>query len=328
MPSETNNIDNNALAMDEAFEWLMRIQAAPADVALRADLEIWLAADEAHRDAYRSVERMWSLSAGLPREDAGHSGVALFPTTRAARRSGVRRAATVIAGALAACLILTAAPTLRLHMQADYMTGTGEIRQVALKDGSVVHLDTGSAIAVRYGPAIREVVLLSGQAFFTVEKARDRPFLVVAGDVRTTVTGTAFAVRSTAGLVTVSLQSGSVDVVLGNEEKRIGRLTPGDRLIVDRANGRFAKTRIATEDIAAWRDRRLVVHGATLADVVAELDRYHKGLFVLRDLTLAGRRVTGTFDLGRPVEALQAAVGTQKAKVTELTPYLAFVTGP
>jgi transmembrane sensor len=78
-------------------------------------------------------------------------------------------------------------------------------------------------------------------------------------------------------------------------------LTRGERLSVNRGSRQVVKSEIAPQDIASWRERRLVVDGATLADVVEELGRHHAGVIVLRDRRLAERRVTGVFDLRRPV---------------------------
>ena len=48
----------------------------------------------------------------------------------------------------------------------------------------------------------------------------------------------------------------------------------------------------------------LIVDGATLAEVLEELRRHYAGLVVLRDRAFTERRVSGVFDLRRPIEAL------------------------
>ena len=122
------------------------------------------------------------------------------------------------------------------------------------------------------------------------------------------------------------LLTGAVEVSLA-EGGMHTRLAPGEHLSVERATGRFSKSTDPAADIAAWRTGRLSVDGATMAEVVQELRRYHRGLIVLEDRALAERRVTGTFDLGHPIEALQAAVRSQKGNIRQLTPFLLVVTG-
>lgn len=306
----------------EAADWLMRLQASPGDAAVRAGLEAWLAASDSHRRAWESVERVWRLSGGLSTAEALRTGnIVELPRRRA------RRALAIAVAALAACIALYVAPIVKLRLQADHMTSIAELREITLDDGSVVHLDAGSAIAVRYGVSRREVALLAGRAFFAVTPAKDRPFVVVADDVTVTVTGTAFDVRSAGDEVSVAVQSGTVEVGLDGGAHLAGVLTRGERLSVNRASRQVMKSRIVPEDVAAWRERRLVVDGASLAEVVEELGRHHAGIIMLRDRSLAARRITGVFDLRRPVEALHAIARTQHGSVTEITPYLLVVSG-
>jgi transmembrane sensor len=309
----------------EAVDWLMRLQAAPGDAAVRAAFDAWLETSEAHRRAWQSVSRVWRLSEGLPATDAPASAnVMALPRARR-----IRRAFVIAATALAACIALYFAPVLQLRLQADHMTSVAELGDVALEDGSVVQLDAGSAIAVRYGSARREVVLLAGRAYFDVVQAKDRPFVVVADDVTVTVTGTAFDVRSAGDGVSVAVQSGTVEVGLDGGARLAGTLTRGQRLSVSRGTRQVVKSEMAPEDVASWRERRLVVDGVALAEVVEELGRHYHGFIVLRDRSLAERRITGVFDLRRPVEALNAVARTQHGSVTEITPFMLVVSpGP
>lgn len=332
MPQLANRSRQDDPVREAAFDWLMRVRASPDDPALQADLETWLSAAPDRRAAYCSLERMLRVARRLPADYAAQ--VRAQPRRGIAGRQSVtprrrRRLAVCAAGAaLAACFVLAFLPTLRLHLQSDYVTGTGEIRTVALADGSRVHLDAATAIAIRYGPDRREIVLLDGQAFFEVAKAPDRPFVVASGAVRTTAIGTAFSVRSGPETISVALQSGVVNVRSGGPRGHTVTLAPGERLRVSRADGRFRRSRIFAETIAAWRERRLIVDSARLADVVRQLDSHYRGRILLRNAALANARVTGVFDLRHPIDALRAIVRTQQGSVIEVTPYLAVVSGP
>ena len=312
--------DNGDSLRDEAADWLLRLQASPGDAVVRAGLEAWLSASESHRRAYRSVERVWRVSAALP-----SIGPVELPTIPVRRTGRVRRAMGLAGFALVACLAFYLFPMVQLRLQADHMTSVAELRTLTLEDGTSVHLDAESAVAVRYEAGRREIVLLAGQAFFEVVPAKDRPFVVTAGDVSVTVTGTAFDVRSYGDSVTVGVQSGTVEVRVDRGTRLAATLTRGERLRVSGEGKQIAKSEIAPEDVASWRERRLIVDGATLGEVVAELDRHHSGMIVLRDRSLGDRRITGVFDLRHPVEALQAVARTQQASVVEITPYLLIV---
>ena len=237
------------------------------------------------------------------------------PAAAPVARPRLRRLVAATAMALAACVALYFFPALQMRVLADHMTGVAELREVVLEDGSVVHLDAGSAISVTYGAAGRDVALLAGQAFFEVTSLKGRPFRVRSGDVTVTVTGTAFAVRSSAQAVAVDVQSGTVEVSAGRAAPVL--LSRGQRAAVDRASGGIVQSEVAPEQIASWRSRRLIVHDATLDDVVEELGRHHAGLILLPDRRLARQLVTGVFDLTRPVEALTAVAESQNGKLME-----------
>ncbi len=317
----TSDVDDSDLLRSEAIDWLVRINAAPQDSAARAGLDAWLASSEAHRRAYRSVERVWMLSGELPSAapSSSHEVVELSRVRR------TRRAWGIAAAAFAACVALWFLPTLRLHFEADHLTGVAELRELTLEDGSIVYLDAASAIAVRYDKGRREVELLAGQAFFKVVSARDRPFVVTAGNVAVTVKGTAFDVGSSRDGVSVAVQSGTVEVMVsGSERNVLSTLMRGERMMVDR-QGTFARSQVSPDDVASWREHRLVVDGATLGEVVDELGRHHRGVIVVSDRSLADRRITGVFDLRRPLEALHTVARTQHGSVLEISPYLTIV---
>ncbi|KAK6026218.1 sigma factor regulatory protein, FecR/PupR family, partial [Ostertagia ostertagi] len=194
---------------------------APADAGARAGLDAWLASSDAHRRAYRSVERVWTLTGELPSATPASAG-GIVDLSRVRRK---RRTWALAAAVLAACVALWTFPSLKLRLQADHLTGVAELRELTLEDGSIVHLDADSAIAVRYDKGRREVALLAGQAFFKVVSAHDRPFVVTAGNVAVTVKGTAFDVGSSRDGVSVAVQSGTVEQRLLQNSRSIHAIT-------------------------------------------------------------------------------------------------------
>lgn len=308
----------------KVVEWLMQIDAAPDDTALRARFEAWLAESDRHRAALAVVEPVWRTSADLAPPPAAATLVPLPGLPDASIRRPRRRLALAALGALAAAVALVFLPTLHLRLQADYLTGVAEQRDVTLKDGSRIALDAGSAVAVRYGDRRREVELLSGQAFFEVTPNRERPFVVKAGSVAVTVTGTAFSVGRSEPGVTVAVRDGSVDVALEGALRPVASLVGGDRLQVSR-QGKTAKGQIAAGEVASWRDHQLVVYDATVRDVVEQLGRYRGGVIVFGDAVIADRLVSGVIDLRKPTEALQALVELQQGSMIEIMPYLSII---
>lgn len=325
----TQPTDDDVLA--EAVDWRLRIDEAPHDQVLHRRLERWLAESESHRTAYRDVEHMTQVARALPADYAtqpisANSNREPQPERTAApvRRWRWLAGAAV---ALVACFVAFVLPSALLWLEADHQTATAELRRITLEDGSVVTLDAGSAIAIRYSTAQRHVELLAGRAYFEVVPSRDRPFVASTDDLTVTVTGTAFDVGLSPNMTSVAVHSGTVEVAAGDHSREPTVLGRGERVDFERTSRRLTRASIDPADVASWRERRLIVDRVQLGEVVAELARHYHGMMVMRDSTLAARPVSGVFDLGQPVEALQAAVRTHGGSVTRITPYLLVISG-
>jgi transmembrane sensor len=94
----------------------------------------------------------------------------------------------------------------------EFSTGTGEQRALQLEDGSVVHLNARSRIAILFSAETRDVKLLEGEALFEVHHDVQRPFQVFTRDALIRDIGTRFNVHHRADGVQVAVLEGSVEV--------------------------------------------------------------------------------------------------------------------
>lgn len=303
--------------LEQAMDWLLRVTDAPGDRVLRAALDRWLATDPAHRRAFDRAGRAWQLLGDAAPVPAG-------------RRPAPRRRIAAVAGlALAACLALVLMPDLLVRAQADFITATAEAREIILQDGSRIDLAPESAVTVRYADHRRDVTLLTGEAFFRVTPDADRPFTVENGGVAARVLGTAFNVRALPDAVDVQVAEGRVRVTYADKDPSFrADLTPGQGVHVARRTGAASETRRTPADIALWRDGKLFVADATVAEVAAVIDRYQPGWIAIPDGTLAAARVNGLYDLTDPAAALRALVRPAGGRVTQVSPWLHVLTGP
>ncbi|WP_421999600.1 FecR family protein [Reyranella sp.] len=321
--------------MREAIDWLIRLAEAPADAALRAAAEAWRGATPEHALAWKRAEKAWAwLGDPVPdRVAPGRDAAAVLPlppTAPRRRRSaaGRRWQAGGIA-AIAAALLVLWLPSLLPGLRADVATATAELREVVLEDGSTVTLAPQTALDVRFTESRREVALLAGEAFFSVTADRNRPFVVRAAGLAVRVTGTEFDVRLLGDALDVGVKHGSVEVeAAATTATAAVRLGPGDRLTVDRRSGTARRGSVPPEDVGSWREHRLFVEQATVAEVVEVLRRYRSGWIVLADDGLARRQVAGLYDLRDPDQALRILVGPFGGRVREVTPLLRIVSGP
>jgi transmembrane sensor len=191
-----------------------------------------------------------------------------------------------------------------------------------LPDGSLVELNTDSAVEVRFSPAQRRVRLTRGEAHFTVAKNPQIPFTVDAGGVSIRAVGTAFDVRLSPEKIDVLVTEGKVRVDSKNlivhlDSEATNPLTPpaengfrpmvviaGERVSVDQTSptrATVASIFVPEDDIQhalAWQRQRLEFVATPLSDIVAEFNRYDRHKLVIADPSLAAQRFGGTFKSG------------------------------
>lgn len=310
--------------IDEALDWLLRLQAFPADENLRAEAEAWRTLTPQHARAWKRAERAWEYAAGNRAECAEAPPLA---SEIASARISLGFRGRVAASLLGLGLVVLAGVVF-WGTRADYQTATAELRAVTLEDGTRIDLAATSAMDVAFAQSRRSVTLWNGEAFFAVTRDAGRPFVVKAGDLSINVIGTAFNVRLSPDLATVTVTEGIVEARYAGQQVGTVMLTAGDQVEISRSSGSIRQTKVAAEDVAPWRTGQLVVHGVPLSEVVADIRRYSGKWIVIEDARLGSQQVTGVYDLREPDKALRVLVGPFGGTVREITPFLRLLSGP
>ncbi|NVI82493.1 FecR domain-containing protein, partial [Janthinobacterium sp. BJB401] len=186
-----------------------------ADDFTQADadaLRAWCARSPGHARAWRELKQVWqALDPALTRAAVAPQGenVLAFPA-RPGRRAFLGGALAAGVAVLALRPPLGAWPSLQ-EFSADYRTGTGEQRQVALSQQMTVQMNTQTRIDVR---APESIELLGGEAEILASGAR-QPVTVLAGAGRLLAQSARFNVRHTDDAVCVTCLAGAVEVVGG-----------------------------------------------------------------------------------------------------------------
>jgi transmembrane sensor len=277
-----------------AAAWVTRLQAADLSEADALAFDAWLStgpANAAAYDAALTIDRAYRANAEAVRE-----GLA-----RALRPAAPRRWAWPAAGALAAAIAAAAVvlPSLQPAPQAQtYATAAGEHRRVVLADGSKIDLNGATQLSVVLRRRQRDVTLAEGQAVFEVAHDAARPFQVVAGDRIIRDVGTEFDVRRRAGLLTVTVAAGAVEV----SPQRAGagqafRLHPGQQLVHAEGSAVAQLQAAAPDQALGWRTGKLVYRGQPLSQVVADLNAQFKRPIRVADPALAATPISGVLIL-------------------------------
>jgi transmembrane sensor len=324
--SDTGSTNSHSAAVTrQAGMWFARMRG-PDRARWQGEFERWRDADAAHAEAYARAGKHWLETGGLANTEMGRNRRLPEPRLPLWQIPVARPAFTlaavvlvVLAGFWLLRMPIGVPDVPKLAAAKRQATGVGEIRTVRLGDGTMVTLDTDSAIDVRLSGDLRQVRLLRGRARFDVAHDAARPFRVNAGGRSVTALGTVFDVGIEPEGVRVSLLRGSVEVrgvAPRGGGAAVTRLAP-DEVFIDTA--RRLRVARASPGQQRWVSGMLDFAGVPLGDVIEQANRYSTRKLRLGDPSLAQRRVTGTFR-PLPVDALAAALATAFTLRVERSP--------
>jgi len=202
-----------------------------------------------------------------------------------------------------------------------YATPVGKQQRFTLSDGSILQLNTGTQVTLRYSETKRQLNLLQGEAYFEVSPDANRPFIVDTGFGEITAIGTAFDINRredsvvitvTHGVVAISdtrvfNQSGNLFEYLSDKQTphqdkphRTIKVSIGEQVTVNANSGISVVENADLEKITAWRSETLIFRDARLIDALTDLNRYLAQPIDLSDPSLQTLRISGTFNISDP----------------------------
>lgn len=306
---------------EQAARWALRAAAGCMGPDEQRELDSWLNTDPRHRGAYVRARAQW---VDLDRLAALHGPASLVRDDLAAPRpmagkliaekvghpSGMSRRQLLAAGVAAITVAGGGLSWLLLRAgTARYVSGIGEIRRIALEDGSTLLLNTATELTVEFSKHQRNIRLIRGEALFDVARDKARPFIVVASDTAVRAVGTAFVVRLESAQVSVTVTEGVVEVAnwraapltvavtspaLRSEAKRV---VANERVVISSTRASEISP-IAAAEVhreLAWCEGMVSFDGESLQTAVAEINRHNRRQIVIDDPALAAKPVVGVF---------------------------------
>lgn len=271
----------------------------------------WLAARQAHRESFQRHMEMWHQFNGLSQwrpEHAAEPNPDLLARPPRGRRIAHVLSWTVPAllAAAAVIVLMLARPSIPEPAAPSFTFEAVAYRQETLPDGSTLELNRGAHIVVQFSTQERRIVLVEGEAQFTVAKNPARPFVVRAGGIDVRAVGTAFNVKLAGSSVEVLVTEGTVQVaqpvtpaaspressVLPGEQRMLARLEAGHRTVIPVVPVQTApKVEVATaadiDRLLAWKPRLLDFDATPLAEVVATFNRSNLTQLAIADPSIA-----------------------------------------
>jgi transmembrane sensor len=310
-----------------AAEWVVQLRTADGAANCEAEFAAWLCASPLHVREYLAAMEVWqclsdpTVLTESSRDElvnqARPAGLVEFPSPEGsqapvAEPQRTRRPLAVLAATVLLSVALICAGWCYLR-PTEITTALGEQRSAVLPDHSIVELNTQSAVRIAYTSHERRIELVRGEAFFDVMKDPNRPFIVSTELATARALGTRFTVYKAPSGTVVTVAEGRVLVrYIGRTDDSVsGHPAPIDTVEVvpgtqaDATPGRPVQVHaVDVNRSLAWRDRRLIFAGETLANVVTEFNRYNWPRLQIVDPGLLNERISGVFGANDPQSLL------------------------
>lgn len=302
------HIDHQILS--DAADWFALMRSGQAGDSDTLRWQQWLRQHPDHLRGWQMVERIEQQFSTASANHPAHTET----TLKQARHNRIQRR-NVITGLGWVSWRQTPLPHLMASWNAQYRTGTGEIRALELADGSRLWLNTNSAInTVLDGPQ-RHIQVIQGEVLIETGKADPRPLMVFTPQGQLQPLGTRFTVRRETDTTFLAVYDGAVEIT--NQARQKSVLHPQQQT-------RFSANALqpihpADPARETWHKGILVADDIRLAALVDELGRYQHGYINLSP-AVADLRVFGGFPLTNPQQALDMLESALPIRVTRPLP--------
>lgn len=304
----------------EAFSELCRLADASREnrEGIRRSLELWYSAGVDEADPrFDPAEAYARFAARKAAYVAQQTAEAVQPPVARVRRLWLR-AAVAVAAVFALAFIPWASYRYGVSRvegsfaDISISTANGAPTQTTLPDGTKVWLDASSKLTYSQGFGVTDRnVRIEGNALFDVTHNAELPFTIADGEVSLRVLGTRFTYRDYADepSITVDLMQGSVELQSRLTGQRM-RLSPDERMTIDKQSGRMSKSRTDAATSAAWASDELVFDEVPLSQIARTLSRRY-GVSIRVSPSLASKRLYGRFKAGEG--GIDHVLGTMSA---------------
>ena len=303
----------------QAAEWLTVLMSDEASEAEHAAWQRWRGADPEHERAWQHIDAVSRRFNGLHRSAAAQA----LAGTQQQAVNGKRRQLLAWLGVAAGGGMLAAQTGTWdgvRALRADYRTATGERREVVLDDGSVLSLNTGSAVNVRFDDKRRLIELLAGEILVSSGHGAGSaaPLVVATREGLVRALGTRFVVRQQDGYSTVEVFESAVEIRPRDSAGAPLLLAAGRGVAFSRHAPDAPHAIDAYAD--AWSRGQLIVDDVTLGDFLADLARYRPGVIDCAP-AVAQLRLSGVFPLADTQRILNMLPNSLPVQVRSRTRY-------
>lgn len=263
------------------IEKVLSKTASPSEIK---DLEKWIGESDENRKKFREIEKIWKKYDGIhtkrkfdPKD--GLKEVAARLKIKNTRKKKTRIISFSISAAASILILLGLLLNFNNEWDNNLLSyqSTESAQEVLLDDGSKIWLNKNSSLKISNSfNKHKRRVLLTGEAYFEINRDEEKPFEVVSGNTITRVLGTSFNINNVANSNNVILTVASGKVGFKNKNALMYKTT----LIKDQMavyNAEYKTIKYGTNsnlNYQSWKSNYLVFQDTPLPDVCKQLSKH------------------------------------------------------
>ena len=302
----------DAKVVKQAIQWMLRLRESGHDPALQQQCTQWRSARLEHEQAWQRVSH---LHQDLDLRAIPGAGLALQTLETSQQRLHRRQALKLLGGVVIAGSATWLAKDLDVvsAWASDYATGTGERRTLTLPDGSLMQLNTHSAVDLAFSGQQRLVRLKHGELMITCRSQHS--VLVQTRDALLEGFEGRFVAYQDGDCTRVSVSHGKVAIHRpGNGQQQW--IESGQNWRLD-AQGAHRLAHLDM-DAMAWAEGLIVTQDMRLREFLRQVSRYRHGYLSCGD-DIADLRLSGVFRLEDPEQLLHLLPQTLPVRLRQRT---------
>lgn len=217
----------------------------------------------------------------------------------------------------AAILLLAGGTWLYITMQAvpETVSATeAEVKTDTLSDGSVITLNKKTVVKYpeKFTGKQRAVLLVKGEAFFSIIPNKEKPFILSTGNTTIKVAGTSFNVKNKDENVEVIVETGIVEV---SKNGKMVSLKPGEKVLIKPDTNELTKENNSDKLYTYYRSREFVANDMPLWRMVQVLNEAYDSHIIILNKELNNLPLNTTFKNESLNDILQVISHTFKITV-------------
>ncbi|WP_417510357.1 FecR domain-containing protein [Methylophaga sp.] len=311
MRQTIQEVELDSEVLEQAADWLVRLNVDDVSESEQEAFERWRQACPDHAIAWSRAEQLVEKLGHLP------SSLAMPALGRKVDKQRRRVLNKVLA-------LLLVAPVgwggWRLAKtqgwMADFHTAKGERREQKLADGSLLTLNTSTAVDVYFDDKQRLIRLHRGEVLIETAKEEGkvyRPLRLLSEQGILEALGTRFNVRQYESNTEITVIEGAVRIEPNAGSTQPFILSAGQQ--VSFTESFISKVQVTEQTFMAWTRGMMLADDMRLADFVSELARYHSG-FLRVDPAISDIRISGAYPVANSEQTLRMLVATYPITMT------------